>query len=257
MYYVNNIVGMLVNPLAIGAGAIILGAILCRCRWRKVAKWLCAFGVVWLWFWSTGAVCRWTGLALESQWLDKDGRIPLVESFPEADIIVILSGGMGIATNRSPYAEMYCGADRVWQGARLFRAGKAKGIVLTGIESRESTIPLLRDFGVPEEAISVDNDSKNSEENAKFTAGILRHEGVASPKILLVTSAFHMKRSVLMFRKYAPEIEVVPAPSDFEIVAGCDEPLTFTSFLPNVHALARNSVHFKEFVGYWGYRLFR
>ena len=86
---------------------------------------------------------------------------------------------------------------------------------------------------------------------------ILRHEGVASPKILLVTSAFHMKRSVLMFRKYAPEIEVVPAPSDFEIVAGCDEPLTFTSFLPNVHALARNSVHFKEFVGYWGYRLFK
>jgi len=237
-----------------------------------------------------------TGDALEAQWLDAGGRVPRVESLPSADLIVVLSGGVGSATNVSPYAELYSSADRVWHAARLYKAGKASKIVLTGLDSRDSSIPLLKDFGVPESAILVDNDSKNTEQNAKFTVELLKRADATSAslpgergtmrlcepgddaigsiastregralsrpngekrKVLLVTSAFHMRRSVLMFHKYAPELEVVPAPSDFEMTVVMSGGWESSWLLPSAGSLERNGMHLKEFIGYWGYRLLR
>ena len=210
---------------------------------------------------STGVVCRITGEVLEKPWLGANGHVSEVNAFPNADLIVLLSGGMGANTNISPYAEMYMGADRVWQAARLYHAGKAPRIVLTGLESNESTVPLLKDLGVPEDAILVDNYSLNTEENAKYTVELLRNAnmlvGGVKPKVLLVTSAFHMKRSVLIFQKYAPGLEIIPAPSDFEVLADTDTAVSFSAFLPNAGALSRTSIHLRELIGYWGYKILR
>ena len=71
------------------------------------------------------------GVPLEREFL-VDGRVPMVESFPEADVIVLLGGSMGIETNTSSYAEMATSADRVWQTARLYKAGKAQQVIATG-----------------------------------------------------------------------------------------------------------------------------
>ena len=254
MYYINKIVGALLNPFMIGL-LLAIAALVCW-RYRRVAFWLLVASVVWLWGWSTGLMMDITGKMLEGPWLN-NGCVPKIESLPTADLIVVLSGGMGAATNVSPYAEMYGAGDRVWHGARLFKAGKAPRMVLTGLDSLDSSVPLLKDLGVPGEAILVDNDSRNTEQNAKFTAELLKKANIVKPKVLLVTSAFHMRRSLLMFQKYAPDIEIIPAPSDFEVTVVMAEGFKFQWLLPSAGACDRNAVHFKEFIGYWGYRLFR
>jgi len=268
MYYVNKIVGYLSSPLSIAIAIALVGfAIFCffDCakggKVRKLVAYLWGVSFVCLWVMSTGIVCRITGEALEEPWLGANGHVQEVDAFPNADLIVLLSGGMGANTNISPYAEMYMGADRVWQAARLYNAGKASRIVLTGLESKGSTVPLLKDLGVPEEAILVDNYSENTEENAKYTIELLRNANVlvgdVKPKVLLVTSAFHMKRSLLLFQKYAPGLEIIPAPSDFEVLAGADAAVSISAFLPDAGALSRTTVHVRELIGYWGYKLLR
>ena len=255
MYYLNKIVGAFLNPLSI---SLLLSILALACwRWRRIAFCSLLLSVLWLWFWSTGLVTYWTGNMLEGPWLQQDGMVPKAETLPNADLIIVLSGGMGAATNVSPYAEMYAAADRVWHGARLFKAGKAPKIVLTGLNSRDSSVPLLKDFGVPEESILVDNDSLNTEQNAKFTLDLLKQAGIEKPKVLLVTSAYHMRRSLLMFQKYAPGLEVIPAPSDFQATVTMAYDVGIDWFLPSYTALDQNGIQFKEFIGYWGYRLLR
>ena len=189
------------------------------------------------------------GAPLEREFL-VNGRVPMVETFPEADAIVLLGGAMGIKTNLSSYAEMWISADRVWQAARLYKAGKAPKVIATGNSAIDTTLPLLKDFGLTEECVSF-LDAKNTEEEAK---GIAK---MGYKKILLVTSAWHEKRARLMFEKYAPEIEVVCAPADFEQTMKADNLFSPKAILPDVNAFQLNSVALHEWVGIIGYKLFR
>lgn len=190
------------------------------------------------------------GVPLEREFL-VDGKVPLVESFPEADAIVLLGGSMGIETNLSSYAEMWSGADRVWQAARLYKAGKAPKVITTSGMVVETTFPLLRDLGAPDEVLMKVDDARNTEEEAKSIGKI----GVR--RILLVTSAWHAKRARLMFKKYAPSVEVVCAPADFENSIVAARPFSFSDFLPDPGAFMGNSVALHEWVGIVGYKLFR
>ncbi len=126
------------------------------------------------------------GAPLEREFL-VDGRVPMVETFPEADAIILLGGGMGAETNLSQYAEMSAGADRVWQAARLYKAGKASKIIATGDYARDTTLPLLKEFGVGEEAVSF-LDARTTEEEAKGLRGAFQRRGAEtqSPHSLCV-----------------------------------------------------------------------
>ncbi len=264
MYSVNKIVGACLNPFAIGVVLALLGGICAYLKHRRLGLCLTAASVLWLWLWSTPMMYRWIGGALEREW-----PVVRAEEAPAADAIVLLGGGMGANTNASPYAEMWGGADRVWHAARLYKAGKSPIVIPTGSGERESTLPLLIDLGVPEGAILVEDKARNTEENAKFVSRMLedyvRQEECANGKnvnagkrrVLLVTSAWHMKRSKLMYEKYAPELEIVPAATDYEASVIMRHPFCFFDLLPDVNKLASNSALFKEYLGYWGYHLFR
>ena len=158
---------------------------------------------------------------------------------------------MGIETNLSAYAEMWTSADRVWQAARLYKAGKAPKVIATSGKVVETTFPLLRDFGLPEGALERIDDARNTEEEAKSIGKM------GCRKILLVTSAWHAKRARLMFEKYASEVEVVCAPADFENSMSAARSFSFADFLPDPVAFMGNSVALHEWVGIVGYKLFR
>ena len=246
MYYINKIVGFLVSPIG---GAIAGGIIAIVCTWigrKRLAKWIGALTVAWLWLWMTPIMTWVVGVPLEREFL-VDGRVPPVETFPEADAVVLLGGSMGIETNLSPYAEMSVGADRVWQASRLYKAKKSGKIIATGDCAIDSTLGLLLDLGVARDDVSF-LDARNTEEEAKRIA---KKE---YKKILLVTSAWHMKRARLMFGKYAPEIEVVCAPADFENSMTAARGL---SIVPDFNVFALNSVALHEWVGIVGYTIFR
>lgn len=249
MYYINKIVGFLVSPIggAIAGGIV---AVVCALLGRKrMAQWIGGLTVAWLWLWMTPIMTWVVGVPLEREFL-VDGRVPAVETFPDADAIILLGGGMGADTNHNSYAEMSAGADRVWQAARLHKAGKASKIIATGDYARDTTLPLLKEFGVGEEVVSF-LDARTTEEEAK---GL---EKLGYKKILLVTSAWHMKRARLMFEKYAPEIEVVCAPADFENTFTVEMTPFFKALLPDPTIFYLNSVAFHEWVGIVGYTIFR
>ena len=270
MFYLNKIVGAIVNPITMTLILLVIGMILCARGRKRLALGFVGSGVLWLWLWSTPMMYRWVGLGLEREW-----PVVLAEDAPKADAIVILGGGMAANTNVYKYAEMWSAADRVWYAARLWKAGKAPIVIASGTGEREATVPLLRDFGVAEAAIVVEDKARNTEENAKFVETVLNRvervdrvdgEGVYSrvereegrrPTILLVTSAWHMRRSVLMFKKYAPNLEIVPAATDYEALVRMGKGFRLEDLMPSADCLMANSYCFKEYIGYWGYRLFR
>ena len=256
MYWLNKIVGFIASPI----GGVIVGgiaAVVCaRIGRKRLAKWLGWGTAAWLWLWMTPIMTWIVGAPLEREFL-VDGRVPMVETFPAADAIVVLGGGMGVETNLSPYAEMSAGADRVWQAARLYKAGKAKKIVATGDYAADSTLGLLVDFGVAKDDVSF-LDARNTEEEAKGIREMLgRVEVEKGRRILLVTSAWHMKRARMMFKKYAPEIEVVCAPADFEMMMMAENMFSFKAVAPDVTAFQFNSFALREWIGIVGYKVFR
>ena len=246
MYYINKIVGFLVSPIGGAIAGGIVAVVCARLGRKRMAQWIGGLTVAWLWLWMTPIMTWVVGVPLEREFL-VDGKVPTVESFPEADVIVLLGGSMGVETNLSPYAEMWTSADRVWQAARLYRAGKANKIIATGNGAVDTTLPLLLDFGVAKDDVKF-MDAVNTEEEAK---GIAKNE---CKKILLVTSAWHMKRARLMFEKYAPGIEVACAPADFENSMTARRGI---SLIPDFNVFALNSVALHEWVGIVGYTIFR
>ena len=283
MYYLNKVIGFLVSPIGGAIAGGIAAVIFARLGRKRLAKLIGGLTVAWLWLWMTPIMTWVVGVPLEREFL-VDGRVPMVESFPEADAILLLGGSMGIETNVNSYAEMATSADRVWQAARLYKAGKASKIIATGDYAKDTTLPLLNDFGVGEEAVSF-LDARTTEEEAKGirelfspvehveerggareleprntlnTRKVLgcRTEG-DEVKILLVTSAWHMKRARLMFEKYAPGIDVVCAPADFENTFMAEKTPLFKMLLPDPNVFMLNSVAFHEWVGIVGYGVFR
>lgn len=258
MYIVNKIVGGCVNPLVIGMMLVAVGGVLHWRGWRKTGFGFLGVSFAWFWIWSTPMMYYWMGGALEREW-----PVVKAEDAPKADAIVLLGGGMGANTNAYPYAEMWSGADRVWHAARLYKAGKAPIVIPTGCGERESTLPLLLDFGVPESAVVIEAKARNTEENAKFVEKLIngrvdeRDVKARKPRVLLVTSAWHMRRSVRMYRKYAPSLEIIPAATDYEATVNTVHPFCFKDIWPDASMLFANSSTFKEYLGYWGYRLFR
>ena len=249
MFYINKIVGFVVSPIGGAIAGLVCSLAFTRVGRKRVAKWVGGLTVAWLWLWMTPIMTWVVGVPLEREFL-VDGRVPLVESFPKADAIVLLGGSMGIETNLSSYAEMWPSADRVWQAARLYKARTAPIVIATGDGAVDTTLPLLKDFGLPSEIVSF-HDARNTEDEAKLI------EKMGCKRVLLVTSAWHMKRARLMFEKYAPDVEVVCAPADFENSVVAARPFSFLDFLPDPDVFMDNSVALHEWVGIVGYKLFR
>jgi uncharacterized SAM-binding protein YcdF (DUF218 family) len=273
MFLVNKLVGWALSPMGVGLMFFVLGLALVKAGatrvWaRRLGMTLLLVMLAWMWAWSTPAVQRLMGFSLEREFWTPEASgggvpVPRVETMPECDAIVILGGGMGGNQEASPYAEMWSGADRVWHAARAWKAGKAKVVVPTGKGCAESDAQLLLDLGVPRESIHVENAARNTEENAKFAEQTVNScvpaKVPAAPrKVLLVTSAWHMKRSLLMFKTYAPSLDVVPCATDFETtVRFAKRGLAVADFFPDATSLWQNTVLFHEWVGYWGYKFFR
>lgn len=256
MYYLNKAIWSLANPTIVLWVLIALGVygVLAR-KPQKIFRVLLVGSLALMWLWMTPLMMLILGVPLEREWL-VDGKVPKVETFPSADAIVLLGGGMGGATNVSEYAEMCSGSDRPWQAARLYRAGKAPKIIVSGRGNEWSTKDFLVDMGVPTNALVFLDEPRNTEQEAKAISRLFDCSN-SKPKVLLVTSAWHMKRAKLMFEKYASVLDVVPAPADFEAVTTFAYGFRITGLIPDCSSMASCECYFHEWLGYWGYKLLR
>jgi uncharacterized SAM-binding protein YcdF (DUF218 family) len=248
MYALTKFLTWLASPLVI---ALVLGLIAWGQAYRgkrgRAIAWL-VVSVVWLLVWTSPIFYAWFGCTLESQF-----PACRAEEMPAGDAIVVLGGGMESTFPRLPYADMNGAADRLWHAARLYKAGKAPMVILSGAWDDVSSRPLLLDLGVPAAAIRVETASRNTSENARFTAALLQE--TRARRVLLVTSAWHMRRSQLLFAHTG--VDAIPAATDYEATIARARPDRWgvPNLLPSPDALNRNTGVLKEYIGYWVCRL--
>jgi len=167
---------------------------------------------------------------------------------PQGDVIIMLGGGAFPDTPDVSGRGTLCSspANRLLTAVRLQRKLDVP-IILSGGQVYSDSGPeaviakrILMDLGVPEDKIIVEGKSINTTQNAKFSTEIMRERGLQKP--ILVTSAFHMRRSVLNFAKNG--VEVIAYPADYRTNRRHD--FHYNKLKPSVGALDDNVTVLQE-----------
>jgi uncharacterized SAM-binding protein YcdF (DUF218 family) len=189
-------------------------------------------------------------------YLESDYELIKPSKVESADAIVVLSGMVKtIQTKNGLDYEWGEAADRIFAGIDLFKSNKAPVLILTGgklpwsigVPEGEYLRDVAIDLGVPKKDILITENVENTDQEAKAIKKILLLD---NPKVILVTSAFHMPRAQLVFE--AAGINVIPFPVDFIIGA---EKLTFMSFIPSAGSFSSTSFFVREMIGRTYYSL--
>ena len=189
-------------------------------------------------------------------YLESDYELIKPSKVESADAVVVLSGMVKtIQTKNGLDYEWGEAADRIFAGIDLFKSNKAPVLILTGgklpwsigVPEGEYLKDVAIKFGVPEKDILITENVENTDQEAKAIKKILLLD---NPKVILVTSAFHMPRAQLVFE--AAGINVIPFPVDFIIGA---QKITFMSFIPSAGSFASTSFFVREIIGRTYYSL--
>ncbi|PWH16695.1 MAG: hypothetical protein DDG59_09115 [Anaerolineae bacterium] len=212
--FLSKVIPPLIYPL--GLACSFLGAALIFYKRQRLVRVAVLVSFLLLGLGGNRLVAYQLAKTLEWQYL------PL-EEVPEVEVMVVLGGGTLAANPPRLMAEINGAGDRLIYAAKLYREGKAQKLLLSGggIEwyTPSSANPaaemaeLLEMLGVPKEALLLEDRSQNTLQNAQNAKTILSEMGVR--RVLLVTSAMHMPRSVRVFERQG--LEVIPAPTDYTV----------------------------------------
>lgn len=244
MIYLHKILPLIVSPLfmilVIVIGGLIIGS-------RKISF----TGIVIL------ILCSLPILSSElSAYLEEDYQLNRTSAVDTASAIVVLSGMVVTIKTKDGFAYEWAGSvDRIFAGIDLFKENKAPFLILTGGKLPWSVGKpegeYLRDvaikYGIPKKHILLTENVENTDQEAKAVKKILSTD---DPKVILVTSAFHMPRAKKVFE--AAGITVIPFPVDFRSSA---EKLTFMNFIPSAAAFYTTSFFIREVMGRAYYNL--
>lgn len=247
MLILSKILPLLVLPPGICVLLVLAGLVLKR-------KWLIWISVVLLWLMSMPVVADRLVLQIEKPYRP----VPLERVAP-ADAIVVLSG-MLRHLDGVPLGEWAEGVDRFEGGLALYKGGKAPSLVFTrgqlpwyqeASPEGELLARRARLRGVPDDSIRLTSVAANTAQEAVAAATLLGVTPDAPRRIILVTSAFHMRRAAGMFR--AAGFEVEPYPVDFRGGSSLYW-TTLIDFFPSAYDLAKSSMAFREMIGRQVYR---
>ncbi len=226
--------------LQLAALAALLGAS------RRLGIGLLTAAVVWLYLTSTPWLAERLLTVLEQPY-------PPVAAaaLPQADAIILLGGGVHERRAPEVMGDLNRWSDRLLFAATLYQQGKAPLIVLSGggPEGRDTDAAMAQEIlevmGVPPAATVLEERSRNTRGNALYSADIVRERGWQD--VLLVTSAFHMRRATALFEKQG--VNTIPAPTDHRL-GGSVEGFVWQSFVPTLAGLADTHYAMHELVGY-------
>ncbi len=244
MFIISKISIALISPLGSALFGGLIAVLLGLFGRDRSALCFGILSIAWLGVWSLPVASDWLRAQLEQQF-----PVVPVEALPLAEVAVVLGGGIYPREHGKRWHNLESAADRVWHAARIYHAGKAQILLLSGghnprISATSEAMAMrafLRDLGVPDEAIRLEQRSRNTSQNAKFSAQWLQEQGVG--RILLVTSALHMPRAVALFE--AQGLAVIPAATDHEVQ---ERPL-WQDWLPTASALDGSGRAMKELIG--------
>lgn len=192
----------------------------------------------------------------------------------KAGAIVVLGGGTESKGFPRQTVEINAGGDRILYGSELFLEGKSDLLLVGGsyidwlngetiVENRVSSpasemAEIAEKLGVPNENILIQDRSLNTYQEAVEDAALLKERGIE--KIILVSSATHMRRAVPLFEKQG--LTVIPAPCDYsfsdqqwqDYIKVSPESL-YTFIIPSISNISSLEIAIKEYLGYFIYHL--
>lgn len=188
---------------------------------------------------------------------------PLDDRFPQVQDdktpihgIVVLGGAIYHGRNRvqlNEAAERMTEAVRLAQlhpDAKLVFSGGSTNLVsdVTWTEAGEAG-NLFRSLGIAPERLVLEDASRNTQENATFTARLIKPK--PGERWILITSAYHMPRSMGVFRKAGLDLEAYPV--DYNSEGTTKDYVRFNSQWARRLVLADTAI--KEWIGLAAYRM--
>ncbi len=177
---------------------------------------------------------------------------PLVaEAARSVDAIVVLgAGNVGAAPRSEGLARLaYAYALSRQSTATVFVSGGR--VTRRAVESEASAAQrTLLSLGLDPRRVVLEPASRNTWENARLTAPLLRSAGAR--RVALVTSAYHMQRGLLAFSRAG--VRCTPAPTDYLTQR---LPYGPSSFVPSFRMLMESFVALREYAGLLVYALRR
>ncbi|WP_316735997.1 YdcF family protein [Pedobacter aquatilis] len=166
--------------------------------------------------------------------------------------IGILLGGFS-KSNKDGELAVSDRGDRLIQTIHLFKTGVVKKILISGGSGKligtepieaDITLKYLKDIGIPDSSIIVENKSKNTIENAKYSVELANNYR-PNASVLIITSAWHIPRSKMIFnRAFKRELDYYP--TDY---IGKESYDISDYYMPDAGALAAWQYILKEWVG--------
>jgi uncharacterized SAM-binding protein YcdF (DUF218 family) len=236
-------------PLGAACALLLLGLLLSwRAPWASRFVLLLSLGI--LAASGSGAVAQRLVIPLE--------RVhPVPATDTRAQAAVVLGGTVDLARSSLERVEFTDRPERIIEGARLVREGRARWLVIAGgsgdpflpqASEAEFLAAFAQELGVDPAAILLQKESRTTREDAQLTAGLLRERGI--DRFFLVTSAFHLPRAVGCFRKEG--LAPIPFPVDYRATPRHVTPL---HYLPQVWALQLSTLAVHEYLGTVAYRV--
>lgn len=165
---------------------------------------------------------------------------------------VVLLGGF-VTEDESGQGYFNWAADRYTQATKLLAnhtashllfSGGSSDIYPDGFSEAGFVKAELKKQNFADSLILLDGKARNTAENAIFAKQLLKQANL-KPPYLMVTSAFHMRRAMLIFKRAV--INVVPYTSNNMAPI---RHIYLKDFLPDVDAISQWNIYIKEMVGY-------
>lgn len=171
------------------------------------------------------------------------------------DVGIVLGGMTGYdRVNKEGHFNQ--SSDRFIQTALLYKRGYIKKIIASGGQNgmfseddfmeADFVAKNLMDLGIPAADIWIENQSKNTVENALFSKALLNKHGKLKTKAVLITSAFHIPRATLTFQQAG--IDVRPFPCAFSMLPSATK-FSASTMIPASWAMDSWGGFFKEMLG--------
>lgn len=242
LYVIKNLYTVFLLPPGIFIIALLLLAFYLR-RIDKKAACLVLALVLMLYIPSTPLVGDLLLRSLESRYSPPETL--------QGDVLVMLGGGAtGNVSDVNGIGTMNgSSSNRLLTVARLARTSQLPVIISTGQvycdDGNEAQIAerILLELDVPKDRIILDNNSQNTMASARNMPALLAQHNFKKP--IVITSAFHMHRSIRSFAKY--NVSVQPYSCDYMV--NKHQSLYLNKLLPSYGGLYRTGIALRE---YWG-----
>ncbi len=224
---------------------MVLGFLVIRLS-RCVGRFLISAGFITLYLLSISPVSDALLKPLET------GAPPLKDEKIKADAIVVLGGGgVDLSWLAQPAEPSYTSLKRVAKGIMVYRDLHLPLVLVggngdpsrTAAPDADAMARTARALGVPSKDIVIENKSRNTLEGARSLKSVIKGK-----RIILVTSAYHMKRATSLFKKQG--FYVVAAPAGYMRE---ENKLSPYSFIPESGNLVASSMALTEYAGMFWY----